>query len=145
MLSLSPTYCQNAIAGPSSWQAPPISPLPDEEESVSSRYEETQAAVELQRECAHRVAMWINQSAVRIAAFPSFFTSTDTMALEVDLDADEPHLFYSSSDKSARLSSFIRAPAPKHPSRSRARSRRHHHPQRLRTPPPSLYIIKEED
>ncbi|KAJ7146094.1 hypothetical protein C8R44DRAFT_863902 [Mycena epipterygia] len=156
----------NMAAGPSC-QSPLRSPQYDDDLGRRGSYEEgedeqNERALAQKRECARRVAAWINQSAVRITAIASPYdastASFDLLDLDLDLeneqdrdvlyDSDiryipegEPYLLYSSSSKSVSTP-VIHTPTPRRPSRSR--SRRHGHARRPRMPSP-LYVIQEED
>ncbi|KAF8192635.1 hypothetical protein K438DRAFT_1761990 [Mycena galopus ATCC 62051] len=62
--------------------------------------DEDEVALAKKRECAKRVAAWINQSAVRITAITSPYipsnTSFDMLDFDLDLEEDEPQLIYDS-------------------------------------------------
>ncbi|KAJ6554586.1 hypothetical protein B0H19DRAFT_1262918 [Mycena capillaripes] len=154
----------NMAAGPSC-QASPRSPQFDHAmgcNSYDEDDEESELALAKKRECASRVAAWINQSAVRITAITSPYVAStasfDLLDFDLDLedehqpdvlyDSDlrymsegEPYLLYSSSGKSASAP-VIHHPTPKRPSRSRGRRHRTHSRPRMPSP---LYVIQEED
>jgi hypothetical protein len=122
--------------------------------------DEDEVALAKKRECAKRVAAWINQSAVRITAITSPYipsnTSFDMLDFDLDLEEDEPQLIYDSDvqymsegepyvlySTSSKSAPVIHAPAPRRSSRSRGR-RHHGHSHRPRMPSP-LYVIQEEE
>ncbi|KAJ7701583.1 hypothetical protein B0H17DRAFT_1195359 [Mycena rosella] len=156
----------NMAAGPSC-QPAPRSPQYDEDFGRRGSFEEgedeeSDRALAKKRECARRVAAWINQSAVRITAvtcpYGASTASFDLLDLDLDLEEDEPeilgdldfryvsrgepYLLYSSSSKSVGAQ-VIHHPTPRRPSRSRS-GRRHHGHARPRMPSP-LYVIQEEE
>jgi len=163
------SYTLNMAAGPSC-QAAPRSPQYDDDfgrrgSLDDGEDEESEQALAKKRECARRVAAWINQSAVRITAITSPYgastASFDLLDLDLDLedehepevlgDSDfryiprgEPYLLYSSSCKSVGAP-VIHTPTPRRPSsRSRSGRRHHGHAHRPRMPSP-LYVIHEDE
>ncbi|KAJ7270739.1 hypothetical protein B0H12DRAFT_1229220 [Mycena haematopus] len=159
----------HTMATSSSCQASPRSPQFFDDMGRRGSFDEDddedEVALAKKRECAKRVAAWINQSAVRITAITSPYipsnTSFDMLDFELDLDLEdetepqlvydsdaqyvsksEPFVLYSTSSKSVGAP-VIHAPIPRRSSRSRGR-RHHGHSHRPRMLSP-LYVIQEEE
>ncbi|KAJ7452132.1 hypothetical protein B0H11DRAFT_2074463 [Mycena galericulata] len=157
----------NMAAGPSC-QTSPRSPQFDEDFGRRGSFddgedEQSELALAKKRECARRVAAWINQSAVRIteqitSPYGSSTASFDLLDLDLDLeDEHEPEVLYDSdfrnvpegesylhySSSKTDATPVMHTPTPRRSSRSRS-GRRHHGHARPRMPSP-LYVIHEED